>query len=102
MPSVLPFMPGPDSGDIAVTQTTQAVALPDAGGETHRFLNYGSSPFAFRFGSSAAVTVTYSTGTVVPTGAAEVFTAPKGLTHVAIICNTGLTTTARITSGNGQ
>jgi hypothetical protein len=92
------FRPVPaGSATISVTTSTAATALPQAS-EQYRLYNAGSGTVFFNFGASG-VTAAVATGTPIPSGAVEVFTAAPNATHIATIGSAAAT--LYVTAGEG-
>lgn len=95
-----PFSPVGDTVNVAVTATSQALALTSLGtmGGSVRIGNIGTQTVFIAFGSSS-VTTTTAAGIPILPNTVEVF-ALGGVTHVAAIA-TAVGSTLYATSGQG-
>ena len=103
----IPF-PIPDvNGTIAVTSTSQAIALQGAGGSillqnvgtTECFVKVGASTVTAKAGGAATLAADGSMS--IPGGAIVVYSIPQTATHIAAICAGSGTTTLRVSRGSG-
>jgi len=92
---------------IAVTDTSQAVALNGAGGGV-LVKNVGSSECFIAAGDSTVTAVAGAAATdatdgsmSVPPGEIAVYSIPQTATHLAAVCASGITTLLRISRGEG-
>lgn len=97
------FSPTGSTVNLAVTNSTGSVALPQAGNKglwNVRVNNLGSATVFINFGTSA-VTATTAAGMPITAAAPEVFSVPDGATHVAAITASG-TATVYFTASTGE
>ena len=92
---------------IAVTSTSQAIALNGAGGAV-MVKNLGSNECFIAQGASTvtvvaggAATAASDGGFSVPAGEIATYSIPASATHLAAICASGLTTLLRVSRGDG-
>ena len=102
-----PF-PIPDvNGTIAVTSSTQAIALQGAGGSV-LLQNVGTTECFVKVGASTVTAVAGGSSTdetdgslSIPGGAIVVYSIPQTASHIAAICAGVGTTTLRVSRGSG-
>jgi hypothetical protein len=104
----IPFTFPTVSGTVAVTDTSQAIALQGAG-KTVVLKNVGNNE-CFVAAGAASVTATAGAGITdatdgsfsIPAGEIGSYTINTDATHLAAVCATGLSTTLRVARGEGE
>lgn len=96
------------NGTIAVTDVSAAIALGSQG-DTVLLQNDGGATVYVALGDGSVAATAGGTATAANTGglpmlAGAIFAilCAPGITHIAAICDTGLTTTLRVSRGKGQ
>lgn len=104
MASKVPFSPQGGAGQkIAATQTASSDALSQASGTKQVLVaNLAGSDTAFvRFGGSGDTAVK-DVDMPILAGESRVVSITSGVTHVSVVCDTGLTATVWVIPGNGS
>jgi hypothetical protein len=106
---MLPFSIPAVNGTIAVTATSQAIALQGAGavvlvqnvGSGECFIAVGDSTVTAVAAAATPATDATDGSMSVPPGVVASYSVPLSATHLAAVCATGGTTTLRVSRGEG-
>lgn len=105
----IPFSFPPVNSTIAVTSTSQRIAMVGSGnqivvknlGTSECFIAVGDVTVVATAATTPAATVASDGSFSIPVGEVGTYTIPLGATHLAAVCIAAATTTLRVSRGEG-